>query len=77
MKIPDATAKAERAASLMTLQALGQLLNRAIKRPRAAAALSAVADQVAKASNKPMSMQEIDAEVKAVRKRRRQRAHRP
>ena len=77
IELPDATAKAARAAGLLTPRALGRLLNQAIRRQRAADSLLAIADRVAKAGVKPMSMQEIGAEVKAVRMRRRRRAGRP
>jgi hypothetical protein len=76
VELPDATAKAAREAGLLTPRALGRLLNQAIKRQRAADSLLAIADRVAKAGIKPIPMQEIDAEVRAVRAGRRRRAHR-
>ncbi|HLM13535.1 MAG TPA: hypothetical protein VK362_14175 [Reyranella sp.] len=76
IELPDATAKAAREAGLLTPRALGRLLNQAIRRQRAADSLLAIADRVAKAGVQPMSMPEIDAEVKAVRTRRRRRAGR-
>jgi hypothetical protein len=76
IELPDATAKAAREAGLLTPQALGRLLSDAIKRRRAADSLLAIADRVAKAGIAPMSMREIDAEVKAVRAGRRRRAGR-
>ena len=48
----------------------------AIKRRRAADFLLAIANRVAKAGIAPLSMKEIDAEVKAVRAKRRRRASR-
>jgi hypothetical protein len=74
IELRDATAKAARDAGLLTSQALEQLLTNAIKRRKAADSLLAIAGRVAKAKIKPMSMQEIDAEVKAVRAERRRRA---
>jgi hypothetical protein len=74
IELPDGTAKAAREAGLLTPQALGRLLSDAIKRRRAAGSLLAIADRVAKAGIAPMSMREIDAEVKAVRAGRRRRA---
>jgi hypothetical protein len=74
IELPDATAQAARDAGLLTPQALERLLNDALKRQRAAEALLAVADRVAAAGIEPMSMQEINAEVKAARAERRQRA---
>ena len=76
IELPDAPAKAAREAGLLTPQALGRLLSDAIKRRRAADSLLAIADRVAKAGIAPMSMREIDAEVKAVRAGRRRRAGR-
>lgn len=72
--LPDATEKAAREAGLLTPQALDRLLNDAIRRRQAADALLQVADRVAEACIEPISMQDIDAEVKAVRAERRRRA---
>jgi hypothetical protein len=56
---------------LLTPQALNRLLTDAIKRRRAADTLLSIADRVAAAGIQPMSMDEIDAEVKAARTDRR------
>jgi hypothetical protein len=74
IELPDATAKAAKEAGLLTPQALDRLLTDAIRRRQAADSLLSVADRVASAGVEPMSMEEIDAEVKAVRASRRQRA---
>lgn len=74
IELPDATAKAARDVGLLTPQALDRLLTDAIKRRRAADALLSIADRVAAAGIEPMSMDEIDAEVKAVRAERRRHA---
>ena len=74
IELPDATAQAARDAGLLTPQALARLLNDAIKRQQAADSLLAIADRVAAAGIAPMSMEEINAEVKASRAERRQRA---
>lgn len=74
IELPDATAQAARAAGLLTPQALDRLLNDALARKQAADALLSVADRVAAADIEPMSMEEINAEVKAARAERRQRA---
>lgn len=74
IELSDATAQAAQAAGLLTPQALERLLQDAIERKQAADALLAVADRVAAAGIPPMSMEEITAEVKAVRKERKQRA---
>jgi hypothetical protein len=73
---PGATAKAARDAGLLTPQVMQQLLTDAIRRRQVADALLAIADRVAEAGVEPMAMKDIDAEVKAVRVRRRQRASR-
>ncbi len=71
IELPDATARAAQDAGLLTSQALDRLLIDAIKRLQAAESLLAVADRVAETGIPPMSMDEIDAEVKAVRAERR------
>jgi hypothetical protein len=73
IELPDATAQAARAAGLLTSQALARLLNEALKRRQAADALLSIADRVAEAGIAPMSMDEINAEVKAARAERRAR----
>ncbi|MBL8503658.1 MAG: hypothetical protein JNL78_09495 [Rhodocyclaceae bacterium] len=74
IELPEATAQAAREAGLLTSQALERLLVDAIRRRQAADALLAIADRVAAAGIAPMSMEEINAEVKAAREERRQRA---
>lgn len=76
IELPDATAKAAREAGLLTPQALDRLLTDAIRRQQAADTLLEIADRVADAGIAPMSMEEVDAEVKAVRAERRRRAGR-
>jgi len=73
IELPDATAQAARAAGLLTPQALARLLNEAIQRRQAANALLSIAERVAAAGIPPMSMEEINAEVKAARAERRAR----
>lgn len=77
LELPDATVQAAREAGLLTPQALNRLLNAALERQRAANSLLSIADRVAAANIEPMSMQEINAEVKAARQERRQRAGNP
>ena len=72
IELPEATAKAARKAGLLTPQALDRLLTEAIRRREAADALLQTATRVAEAGIEPMSMEGIDAEVKAVRGERRQ-----
>ena len=74
IELPDATAQAAREAGLLTPQALDRLLTDALKRQEAADSLLSIADRVAAAGIEPMSMEEINAEVKAARAERRQRA---
>ena len=74
IELPDATAKAAKEAGLLTPQALDRLLTDAIRRRQAADSLLTIADRVASAGVEPMSIKDIDAEVKAVRASRRQRA---
>ena len=73
IELPDTTAQAARAAGLLTSQALDRLLTQALKRHQAADSLLSIADRVATAGIEPMSMQEINAEVKAARAERGQR----
>ena len=74
IELPDATAQAARAAGLLTPQALDRLLTDALKRQQAADSLLSIADRVAAAGIEPMSMEQINAEVKAARAERRQSA---
>lgn len=62
------------AAGLLTPQALERLLADALKRQQAADSLLTIADRVAAAGVEPMSMEDINAEVKAARAQWRQRA---
>jgi hypothetical protein len=64
-------ARAAREAGLLTSEALERLLTDAIRRRQAADALLAIAERVAETGIEPMSMEEIDREVKAVRADRR------
>ena len=74
IELPDAMARAARDAGLLTPQALERLLSDALKPKQAADLLLSIADRVAAAGIEPMSMEEINAEVKAARVERRQRA---
>ncbi len=74
IELPDATAQAALSAGLLTPKALDRLLTDAIKRQQAADSLLSIADRVADAGIAPMSMDEINAEVKAARAQRRQGA---
>ena len=74
IELPEATVQAARAAGLLTPQALDRLLTDALKRQQAADALLSIADRVAAAGIAPMSMEEINAELKAARAERRRLA---
>ena len=74
IELPDATANAARDAGLLTPQALERLINDALRRKQAADSLLSIAERVAAAGIPPMSMEEINAEVKAARAERKQRA---
>ena len=76
IELPDATAQAAQAAGLLTPQALERLLSNALRKQQAADYLLSVADEVAATGIAPMSVEEINAEVKASREERRQRAGR-
>ena len=76
IELSDATARAAREAGLLKSEALERLLSDAIRRRQAADALLAIADRVAQAGIEPMSMDEVDREVKVVRTERRRRAGR-
>ena len=67
IELPEATAKAAREAGLLTPQALNRLLTDAIRRQQAVDSLLQTADRVAEAGIEPMSMEEINVEVKAAR----------
>lgn len=77
IELPDATAQAARAAGLLTPQALARLLNDALQRQQAADSLLSIAARVEAAGIPPMSMEEINAEVKAARAERKRRASDP
>lgn len=74
IELPDATAEAARDAGLLTAGALERLLLQALRRKQAADNLLSVADRVAAAGIQPMSMEEINAEIKTARAERKQRA---
>lgn len=73
IELPDATAQAARDAGLLTTQALERLLNDALRR-KGVDELFGKMDELADANFPPMTMDEIQAEVDAVRAERRARA---
>ncbi len=74
IELPDATAQAAREAGLLTGEVLERLLVQALRRKQAADDLLSIADRVAVAGIQPMSIDEVNAEVKATRAERKQRA---
>ena len=74
LNLPSRLAREAQAAGLLTPKALSDLLKDAMRR-RAAQALLDGADHASKAGSKPLSMDEIQAEVNAVRRARRSTAH--
>ena len=74
IELSDETARAAREAGLSTSEAFERLLTDAIRQRQAADALLAIAERVAEAGIEPISTEEIDREVKAVRAERRRRA---
>ena len=70
LDLPDRLAREAQAAGLLTPKALAQLLRDAMRR-QAAQTLLAGAARATAAGSKPLSMDEIQAEVNAVRKARR------
>jgi hypothetical protein len=73
IELPDATAQAARDAGLLTTPALERLLNDALRR-KGVNELFEKMDELADANFPPMTMEEIQAEVNAVRAERRTRA---
>ncbi len=71
IELPDTTVQAARAAGLLTPQALERLLNDALRKREAANSLLSIAQRVEAVGIAPMSMQEINAEVKTARAARR------
>jgi len=69
LDLPDRLAREAKAAGLLTPESLSQLLKQALRR-RAGQALLAGAARATQAGSKPMSMEEIQIEVNAVRRAR-------
>ena len=67
IELREATAQAAKATGLLTPQALDRLLPNALRKREAVQSLCSIADDVAAAGVAPMTIEEIDAELKAVR----------
>ncbi len=76
LSLPDKLATEAQQAGLLTSQAIEQLLREAVRR-KAVDELFQKMDELADANFPPMTMEEIQAEVDAVRAQRRKRAPRP
>lgn len=73
LTLPDALAREAQEAGLLTPHALERLLQDALRRREAVDRFLDGADRIARTGIAPMSMQEINAEVKAYREERRRR----
>ena len=73
--LPDGLASEAKAAGLLTPEAIEDLLREAVRR-KAVGELFDTMDRMADANIPPMTMEEIQAEVDAVRQARRERARR-
>jgi hypothetical protein len=73
LDLPEEVAAEARAAGLLEPCPLAELVNLELQRRRAGRRLSELMDQMHAVPGAPMSMEEIDAEVKAVRAARRAR----
>jgi hypothetical protein len=71
--LPDRLAREAREAGLLSPKAIQRLLREAMRRRAASREFLSVADRVAAAGIAPMSEEEIQAEIDAVRKARRRR----
>jgi hypothetical protein len=74
IELTDATAHAAKAAGLLTKDSLETLFQQALKRREIADRLLDLADRTEAAGVSPLSMDEIAAEVTAVRREQKQRA---
>ena len=74
IELPDETAKAVEQAGLLTPEMVDRVFSRALDRMHAASDFLSVAERLAALGVPEMSMDEIVAEVKAVRAERRHRA---
>jgi len=73
LDLPDALLKEAEASGLLESKRLGELLSEELRRARARKELGEMLDRVRSQPGEPMSMEEIQAEVNAVREERRRR----
>lgn len=73
LDLPDALLKEAKANGLLESKRLGELLSEELRRARARKEFGDMLDRVRSQPGEPMSMEEIQAEVDAVREERRRR----
>ena len=73
LDLPDALAKEAKATGLLESESITDLLSTELRRRKAAAELNNVLEEIRGQLGKPMSMEEIQAEVDAVRAEKRAR----
>jgi len=73
LDLPEALLEEAKASGLLESASMGSLLETELRRRKAAAELKHVLDGIRAQPGEPMSEEEIQAEVKAVRTRRRAR----
>jgi hypothetical protein len=73
LDLPDALVKEAQANGLLESAPIGDLLATELRRRRAAAALGAVLEGIRAQPGEPMSLDEVEAEVNAVRAEKRAR----
>jgi len=73
LDLPDALVKEAQASGLLESAPIGDLLTLELRRRKAAAELSNVLDGIRAQPGEPMTLEEIEAEVDAVRAERRAR----
>ena len=73
LDLPEALAREAKATGLLESESMADLLTTELRRRKAAAELNKVLDEIRAQPGEPMSMEQIQAEVDAVRAERRAR----
>jgi hypothetical protein len=73
LDLPDALVKEAKASGLLESRRLGEMLNEELRRERARKDLGRMLNELHSLPGEPMSPEEIQAEIDAVRAQRRQR----
>jgi hypothetical protein len=76
LDLPDALVREARANGLLESKRLGELLSNELRRSRALKQFRGMLEQVRSQPGEPMSMEEVQAEVNAVREERRREGRR-